>query len=349
MSPRTPSVSVIIPCHNYGHFLDGCVDSVLDQAGVEVRVLIIDDRSTDDSAAVARRIGAGDPRVDVRCHQQNLGLIGTANEGLEWADGDFVLLLSADDLLVPGALARAAAVMDGDPRVGMVYGRPLLAREGRPLPHSSGRWWRTDHWHGHDWLRLRCRTAHNCISSPEAVIRTSVQRAAGGYDPVCHHASDLNMWLRIAAVSEVAYIRGAPQAIYRVHGDGMLRSHATPLLDLNERRKAFDRFFAGDDSARLVDADALHAAAMRALARQALWQASRAVDRGRATDLVDELTEFALDACPGTRRLPEWRGLRLRQRIGEGRSLMFLPFVATGAAHRLDMHANQVRWRFRGV
>ena len=56
------SISVVIPCYNYGHFLEECVASVLDdQEGVDVRVLIIDDASPDDSAEVALKIAARIP------------------------------------------------------------------------------------------------------------------------------------------------------------------------------------------------------------------------------------------------------------------------------------------------
>jgi hypothetical protein len=181
-------------------------------------------------------------------------------------------------------------------------------------------------------------------------VRTSVQRAVGGYDPACFHTSDLNMWLRIAAVSDVAHVRGVPQAIYRIHSGSMLRSREGTTIDLRERWAAFDSFFAAYTS-KLDEPDRLRRIAARTLARQALWRASRAVDRGSAgeQELVEELTDFALDVCPETRRLREWRGLRLRQWIGAGRSLLFPPFIITGAAHRLRHHANWKRLRFRGI
>ncbi len=344
----TPTVSVIVPCYNYAHFLAGCVDSVLSQEGVKVQVLVIDDCSSDDSAAVAERLSEGDGRVEFRRHQGNRGLIATANEGLEWARGQYVVLLSADDLLTPGSLRRACVAMHRHPNVGMVYGRPIMAREDRPLPTPSGSWRATDVWPGADWIRMRCRSAHNCISSPEVVVRTSVQRAVGGYDPACTHTSDLNMWLRIASIADVAYVRGAPQAIYRVHADSMLRSQGGPLVDLGERRAAFDSFFASCSS-HVEGHEQLHGMANRALARQALWKASRTVDRGANDSLVEELRAFALEVYPDTTRLREWHGLRLRRRIGAGRSRAFVPFLATGAAHRLRSHADQTRWKLRGI
>lgn len=377
--PKLATVSVIVPCFNYGHLLEGCLESVLSQEGVDVRLLVIDDCSTDDSAEVGRRLAEGEERVGFRSHAENMGLIATANEGLEWAAGEYVVLLSADDLLVPGSLRRAVEVMVEHPNVGMVYGKTLLAAEGRPLPKPSGSWRSTKVWSGADWLRIRCRSTYNCISSPEVVVRRSVQRAVGGYDPACHHASDLNMWLRIAAVADIAYVRGVPQAIYRVHSDSMLRRSTNTMVDLRERRVAFDSFFAACPTYRRSDrlwpsslwpswlwsarrrsgrlwsarlqTDRLQATVARTLARQALWRASRAVDQGAADGdgVVEELKDFALDVYPDAPHLREWRGLRLRQWIGAGRSLGFPAFIATSAAHRLRSHAIRMRWRLRGI
>jgi glycosyltransferase involved in cell wall biosynthesis len=347
-----PSVSVIVPCYRYAALLQGCVDSVLAQDGVDVRVLIVDDCSPDETPEVAGRLAARDPRVEYRRHSVNRGLIPTANEGLAWADGDYVVLLSADDLLVPGCLRRAVAIMEESPGVGMVYGRPLLAREGRALPVPKGRHSGTKVWAGADWIRLRCRTAHNCISSPEVVVRTSVQRSVGGYDAACFHTSDLNMWLRIAAVSDIAYVKGVPQAIYRIHAGSMLRSQAGDLEDLRERRAAFDTFFAGS-GADLAEAAELSAMAGRALARQALWRVSRAYDRGlpegASISRVDDLLAFAFEVYPQANRLREWRGLQLRKRIGAGRSLWFPPFLASGAIHRVRGSVQRMRWRLQGI
>lgn len=344
-----PMVCVVVPCYNYGHLLEGCVASVLAQPGVDVRLLIIDDCSPDDTAVAGARLAEQEDRVEFRRHRENLGLIATANEGLEWAHGDYVVLLSADDLLVPGSLRRATAIMAKHANVGMVYGRALYAHEGRPIPKPSGRWRGADVWAGADWVRLRCRSGYNCASSPAVVVRQTIQRAVGGYDPACCHASDLNMWLRIAAVADIAYVRGVPQAIYRIHARSMMRTQEGPLVDLRERRVGFDSFFIAA-AGRFDRLDGLHAIAARTLARQALWRASRVIDRGAPDNrLVDELVDFALDTCADTGRLREWRGLRLRQRIGSGRSLAFLPFLATGLLHRLRGYAALMRFRFKGV
>ncbi len=260
------------------------------------------------------------------------------------------MLLSADDQLVPGSLQRATTVMDARSNVGMVYGWALYAHSGRPLPRRYGHWLATKVWTGPEWIGLRCKSGYNCISSPEVVVRTSVQSSVGGYDPRCTHSSDLNMWLRIAAVSDIAHLRGTAQAIYRVHSDSMLRSDPSVLLGLRERQVAFESFFA-HSSQLLKDPEVLRSMAGRALARQALWRASRTIDRDIADpiDRVDDLIEFALAVCPGATRLREWRGLQIRRRLGTGRSRWFVPFLATGAAHRLQGHIAQLQLRTIGT
>src|SRR5437763_11679365 len=117
-------VDVVIPCYKYAHYLRGCGESVLTQEGVEVRVLILDDASPDNTPEVAGELARRDGRVEYRRHAVNRGHIDTYNEGLlEWASGDYALLISADDLLAPGALGRAARVMDEHPEVGFTHGR----------------------------------------------------------------------------------------------------------------------------------------------------------------------------------------------------------------------------------
>lgn len=374
-----PLVKVIVPCFNYAEYLPECVESILGQEEVDVRVLVVDDCSPDDTPEVARRLIEADERVEYLRHEQNQGLIASVNDGLEWADdGDYVVVISADDMLVEGSLSRATEVMESNPSVGLVYGRAVQFADGDPdrgagrgweltkiwseegwirLPlRRAGRWRGTKIWSGEKWIEVRCRSGHGCISSPEAVVRTSVQRRVGAYDPEPHHMSEVNMWLRVAAVSDIAYVKGAAQALYRIHTDSMSRTmragDSGPFIDLRDRRSAFDLFFAGI-GASLPNAKRLQATVSRVLARQSLWLASRSYDRdevvraggGSAQDYVD----FALETYPRSRRLREWWGLRLRKRIGAGRSIWFPLFLVTGAGHRLRSHYNRLRLHARGI
>src|SRR2546430_2944744 len=99
-----PTVSVVVPCYKYGHYVTDCVTSILTNTEVELDVLVIDDASPDDSWEVVRRLPELDPRIRVRRNERNLGLIGTANSGVMAATGEYVVLISADDALAPGWL-----------------------------------------------------------------------------------------------------------------------------------------------------------------------------------------------------------------------------------------------------
>lgn len=344
------TVSIVIPCYNYGHFLPDAVNSALDeQQGVDVRVLIIDDASTDGSADVARQIADRDSRVEVLIHRQNLGNLRTYNEGLlEWADGEYTVLLSADDRLTPGALHRAADLLDARPNVGFAYGRPLHFQHGSTLPVARTTVSGWSIWRGRWWLERRFRDAHNCITSPEVMVRTDLQKRVGGYDLRLPHAGDIEMWLRLAAHGDVGYIRGADQAYYRVHQSNMTNSR-TSLVDLQQRRLAFEVVSEHYVDAKL-DLNCLSDVLHRKLAWEALWAAARAYDRGR-TQLtpVNELIAFAFDCWPEAQRLAVYRGLRLRQLVGAEIMPFLQPLILSAVLRKAQNWWWWETWRRRGI
>ena len=347
---RRPTVSVVVPCYRYGHYLPGAVRSVLDQTDVDAEVLIVDDASPDDSAEVAEALAAADPRIRVLRHTVNKGHIATYNDGLEAVDGEYVVLLSADDLLPPGSLGRATALMEAHPSVGMVYGHPLDFLDTPPPATTSVRNWSI--WGGHEWIEQRCRRGNNCIYNPEVVLRGDVQRAIGGYDPGLPHSGDLEMWLRAAAVADIGRVNGANQGYYRIHQASMQRTvYSSFMADFEGRRDAFDAVLNGPDSVFASDeADRLYALARRAIATTALEQAARAYDDG-STDVepVDEYVAFALDLWPEARQLRAWRALARRQAAGPERCHRSLQGSGRRAVRDLDGRIRWRRWRRSGV
>jgi glycosyltransferase involved in cell wall biosynthesis len=335
-------VDVVIPCYNYGRFLSDCVAGALDdQPGTDVRVLIIDDASTDDSAEIAQKLAASDDRIEVRVHEANRGHIATFNEGLlDWADGEYCVLISADDRLTPGALRRAAELMDAHPEVGLVYGNVVEFRGDEPPRPARTQVRGQAIWPGHWWLEQRFREARACTFSPEVVVRTSVQHQVGGYNPDLYHTSDAEMWMRLAAYSDVAFIR-ADQAFYRRHDQNMSLELGSRLVSLRQMRAAFEGALrrCGDV---LPNAAELCAAVHKRLAKEALWTATRAYDRGRTDAVpVDGLVAFAFDCWPGAARLGVYRSLQLRQRIGPSVMPYFQPLIWSAVVR----HAKD-RWRW---
>lgn len=343
------SVSIVIPCYKYGHFLEEAVSSVLDdQEGVDVRVLIIDDASPDDSAETAAKIAARDSRVEVLQHSTNKGNIATYNEGLlEWAQGDYTALMSADDRLTPGALRRAADLLDAHPEVGFVYGTALWFWQDQPFPQPRTRLRGWSTWPGQWWFERRLRAGENNITSPEVVVRTSLQKRVGGYDPRLPHSADQEMWLRLAAHADVGFLRGVDQAFYRVHGQNM-RNTFNALMDLRQKRLAFEITFElyGD---RLSDPEHLRNGINRKISRQALAVATRSWDLGVADDdVVEQLIDFAVECWPKAERLPIYYTLRAR-RVVDRRILTALqPSRPAEFARRGRGWLQRRSWKYRG-
>jgi hypothetical protein len=346
---RCPKVSIIIPCFNYGCFLPDSVGSAITQAGVVPEVIVVDDASTDDSAAVAERLAANHSEVTLVRHVTNRGHVISFNDGLAVATGEFIVRLDADDLLTPGSLMRAVALFDAYPSVGLVYGHPRhFVSDIPPVPHLGVRGWSV--WAGADWVARRCRLGLNCITTPEAVIRGSVLSSIGGLDTRLRFSQDMEMWLRTAAVSDVGRIDGPDQALHRDHNASMsVTTGSGELLDLQERRTVFAVLFDGPGG-RLPHADRLLAAANRALANEALERACHAYDRGRtSTTDVEGLVDFAAETCPEVSELRRWRSLERRRRVGVRWAPMVPTFAASVVWRRTRTDVNYRRWVRAGI
>jgi glycosyltransferase involved in cell wall biosynthesis len=296
------NVDVVIPCYNYARYLKECVGSVLSQNGVEVRALIIDDCSTDDTEAVGRQLVEQDKRVEYRRHSTNRGHIATYNEGLlEWADRDYVLLLSADDMLAPGALARAARIIDNHSAVALCYGKQIVFDSVPPTVQMTDDTFSFNIMSGREFLDLACNGGDNPVPTPTAIVRRSVQHSAGGYKAELPHAGDLEMWLRCAARGQVAKVNQV-QAFKREHSHNMLKQFTPTILpDLRQRKQAFESAFR-ECASLLEDADELLSKAKRSLSNHAFWGAHTAFVQGQ-----NDFTEALLCFCEGDgSRLWNW-------------------------------------------
>lgn len=336
-----PTVSVIVPCFNYGRYLRECVESVLNQTGVNVRVLIVDDASTDSTAQVAAELMAEDPRVELIQHPVNLGPVRTYNEGLFLADAAYTAMLDPDDSLTAGSLARACALMNAHPEVGLVYGRALLFTEDQPRPQPATGPARETIWRGRDWFEARCRLIENCIRSPEVVMRTSVLRRLGGFREELPHTGDLELWMRFALHADVGYIAGPDQALYRDHSAGMHRARfGSDLVDHQQMMAAFELLFL-DHKALIFDAARVQRVVRVALSRRALRLACRSYDR----EPFDAAQAQALEQLSGVashdaRTIWVRCCLRARKTIGtrRWRSLLRIRHVLTIVSRRWEYY-----------
>lgn len=120
-----PLISVIVPTYNYAHLLPKALDSVLNQWGEDVELLVIDDGSQDATAQVLRQYAKRHPQRLQVFHQANAGAAAARNRGVSAARGDYVLMLDADDELSPNAFAAIRAALAGQPSPAMVLGAQI--------------------------------------------------------------------------------------------------------------------------------------------------------------------------------------------------------------------------------
>jgi glycosyltransferase involved in cell wall biosynthesis len=296
------SVDVAIPNYNYGRYLRGCIESVLAQDIEALRVLIIDNASTDDSAEVARELAREDPRVEIRIREKNLGAAASFNEAVEWAAADYFLLLCSDDYLVPGSLRRASTFMRDHPDVHLTYGvcrrdPPGLIRQ-RVKPAREEGTWRVRS--GSAFVEMLCRLVANPVSGPTAVVRTEVQKRVGYYRPELRYTNDLEMWLRFACHGDVAETDNL-QACARVHKLNQSATVAGVLGWNRELEAAFTSFF--ENAGRgMPDASRQLDRVRRCLADRAYWSAISALLHAEHGSI--DLMKYALRRRPMSLLVP---------------------------------------------
>lgn len=333
------SVDVIVPCYRYGRFLRECVDSILSQSHRDVRVLILDDASPDETAEVARRLADEDSRVTARTHAENKGHIATYNEGIEWASGDHLLLLSADDYLLPGALERAVTVLDAYPEVGFVFGRAMemaadgersqsepFFKDGRKAPQIAIL-------DGAEFIRLS--GARNLVPTPTVVVRTALQKKVGGYRPELPHSGDMELWFRLAANGAVGVLE-ATQAVYRLHASNMSHEYnqQNRLPDLRQRKAAIDLFMETSGGG-MSNADDMHRRMLKALARDAVGYASAAFNRDEMA-LSGELARYATTLSPDIRNSLPWFKFSCKKLLGQSGWRALQPILGKLARRRRE-------------
>lgn len=347
-----PLVSVVVPCYNYGHFLPACISSALEQTGVEIEVIIVDDASPDGSGEIAAQLASTDDRVSLIRHEENRGHLATYNDGFSAASGKYLVQLSADDLLPPDSLARSVALLEAHPSVGFSYGYAAHFVGRPPAPRTSVRGWAT--WRGEDWVAERCRAGYNVIQTTEVVMRTEVVRAVGAYRLDLPHTGDLELWMRMATIADVGFVIGPDQAWYRLHDTNMHSSvfrggtMEGQFVDLEQRWLAFDALFSGP-TGRLQSPRQLADVARRTLATEALQRSSYAYMRGFRDYPVEKLVKLATSLVPTIGSSSAGRALARRQRLG----MLPIPvnplWVPRGVFNRLGHKARQRSMRRVGV
>lgn len=209
-----PLVSIVIPAYNQAEYLDAAIESVLTQDYPRLECIVIDDGSTDDSLAVARRCEQRHPGRLTVLTQANAGQSATLNRGWALARGDVIGYLSSDDLLCPGAIAEIVAALERSPEASTAYcDYWLIDAQGKRLRvHQSA-----------EFSPAIMRIELVQPPGPGALFRRTVFERAGGWNTRLRQVPDFEYWLR--AIDHGPFVR-VPKILaeFRIHeGSGSFR------------------------------------------------------------------------------------------------------------------------------
>ena len=259
--PAGPSIAVILPNRNDARYLPRCLRSVLEQEVQPDELIVIDDQSTDDSAAVIRSLIAGHAHARLLENPVNLGVYGAVDEGLKHSRSEYALFLASNDFVLPGIFARAKSCLARAPGAGLWSALAwIVDEEDRPLRlHPSPVVALHDAYlDAHRCIEFAHRFG-NWFTGTTVIYRRDAFEAAGRFDPVYMGMADLFTALVIASRHGAAYTP-EPFAAIRKHADSYLtRTLSDPagLEDILERicahgRRTAPELFTGEFVERTV-------------------------------------------------------------------------------------------------
>ncbi|MEF8886049.1 MAG: glycosyltransferase family 2 protein [Haloarculaceae archaeon] len=208
-----PLVSVVVPVYNEMTTLQETLRTILAQEYEEFEVIVVDDGSTDASAAVAHGIADRHECVRVIENETNFGQSFTRNRGTVAADGKYLVFHDADDLSTPDRLVKQVAFMENHPEVGVVgsaYYYDNLLRDERTVRVRP-----TD-----DETLRRNLARESMVNLGSAMYRWSALADTSLFR--ADHIEGYDLLVRIAADHEIANLRD-PLYVYRVSENSMSR------------------------------------------------------------------------------------------------------------------------------
>lgn len=220
LEPHTGAkVSVVIPCHNYARYVGQAIESALDQqVNFKYEIIVVLDRCTDESAAIVARYAN---RGVIALPADNGSLSQTRNDGIRSAQGEYVVLLDADDKIgSPLFLQTLADALDADRTLGIAFtGIRVMDAEGKLRPDVNP--WPK----GFDFRRQiqRANQIPSCC-----MFRKEAWARAGGFRPWFKYAEDAEFWTTVLGVGfNAKHVVDDGWFHYRIHDNSASKVHRT--------------------------------------------------------------------------------------------------------------------------
>ncbi|HVX52214.1 MAG TPA: glycosyltransferase family 2 protein [Chitinophagaceae bacterium] len=227
---KAPRVSVLIPSYNYAHFIEDAIHTVLDQTFQDFELIIVDNQSTDDTEQIIQKY-LTDERVLYFKNPVNIGLVGNFNKCMEYARGEYIKFLMADDRFHPTLLEKCVGVLDKFPSVSLITSyRETFGLKSKTLkPLLEG-------------LQPGKRVIEqsiingrgNWIGEPTTVMFRKSAANSIWFDASFYCLTDLDMWLKLLCKGDCFII---PETL------SYFRLHEMQASNSRDVKNKFDEYF----------------------------------------------------------------------------------------------------------
>jgi glycosyltransferase involved in cell wall biosynthesis len=263
MTVNRPRVYVGIPAYNAARFLREAIDSVLHQTEVNLRCVVFDDRSSDETQAVCS--GVRDERFKYLSNHKKLFLAGNFNRVLKESSAEYIYIMHADDVMLPENIECKADELDAEPDSAFVASTAIdIDAEGRSLT-SPADIDTVERFQSGSLFETLLRS--NFIIAPSVMIRKSSLRTVGYFDERLSTTCDYNFWLRLGYYFQGSVLH-RPLIKYRIHESNdslpyigtplgleqysLARKHAIESLSLPSKDR--ERYYQLADEISAIDA-----------------------------------------------------------------------------------------------
>jgi len=221
----TPRVSVVVPLYNHAGYIAEAVTSILAQGRLVQEIIVLDDGSTDASAAVMRDLALQDRRIRFE-RQANRGAHAAINAGLALCGGELLAILNSDDAWLPGRLAALVAALDADPAAGIASsGMRFMDGGGGEIGNAWYDAALTFYRDAAD-LGVALLNGNFLMTTSNLLIRRETLAAVGPFAAL-RYGHDLDWLLRALALGQRMDIVETPLLRYRIHaGNTIAEDHA---------------------------------------------------------------------------------------------------------------------------
>ncbi len=216
MNNSSPLVSVVMSVYNGEKYLRDAIDSILNQTYENFEFIIINDGSTDATSKILSEYRQKDNRVIVHA-QENMGLTKSLNKGCNFAKGEFIARMDADDISLPTRIEKQVQYLFGHPEIGLIgtyvenLGQPERKLKKPAIPDDDR------------FLRNYLTTKNSVFTHGSVMFRKSIFDKAGGYR--FPFSEDHELWLRMLQYCRLGIVQEILYRFRPVEGSFSYRHH----------------------------------------------------------------------------------------------------------------------------